>query len=157
MKSNKTNRGYTLIEIVVVMAITVVILSVVINSFFNLAKNQALNNDYLSVTSLIDQAKSLSINSKSASQYGMYFSSSTVVLFKGPNYISTSPANQSYILNSRVNISVINLSGSSTDQVVFDRLTGYASASGTVAISLKDGSVNPKVIQIYKTGLIDYK
>jgi hypothetical protein len=106
---------------------------------------------------LIDQAKSASINSKDASSYGVYFSSSTAVLFKGQNYIASSTTNQPYSLNSRVNISAINLVGSSTNQIVFDRLTGYANASGTVAFSFKNEATSTKLIRIYKTGLIEYR
>jgi len=155
MKFKKINKGYTLTEILVVMGISIIILSVVVSYFYSLVKIQALDKDYTSVVSLVDQAKSLSINSKSASQYGVYFASSTAVLFKGSNYISTSTANQIYTLNNRVSISNIDLEGSSTSQVLFSRLTGYANASGTVSVSLKDGSGSPKVIRIYRTGTIE--
>jgi prepilin-type N-terminal cleavage/methylation domain-containing protein len=136
MKFVRKNNGYTLIEILIVIAITVIVLSIVLNSFYSLAKIQALDKDYISVASLLDQAKSQTINSKSASQYGVYFASSTAILFRGGSYTSSSTDNQTYSLNSRVNISSINLTGSTTDQVVFSRLTGYASASGTISISL---------------------
>lgn len=152
----KNNKGYTLIEILIVMAIGVVILSFIIDSFYNLIKTQALDRDYDSIASLVDQAKSLSINSKSASKYGLFFSSSTVAIFKGDTY-STSTVYQSYSLNSKVNISAINLVGSSTNQVIFNRLNGYANASGTIAISLKSDPAVVKTIQIYKTGAVEYK
>jgi len=148
--------GYTLTEILVVIAVTGIILLFVINSFLNLIKIQALDSDYVSVASLIDQAKSLSINSKSGYKYGVYFATSTVILFKGEAY-SASTTDQVYNLNGRVNISDINLVGGGLNQITFDRLNGYASASGTIGFSLKDGSAVPKIIQIYNTGVVEYK
>lgn len=156
MKIYTITKGYTLIEILVVIAISVAIISAVGATFFNLIKVQALDKDYVSIISLIDQARSQTINSLSGLQYGVFFSSSTVALFKGPTY-SSSSISQQYDLNGRVNISMINLVGSSTNQIIFDRLTGYANASGTVTVSLKDGSVAAKNVQIYRTGTIEYK
>lgn len=148
-------KGFTLIEVLIVIALSIIILSIVISTFYSIAKTQALEKDYISVASLVDQAKSLSINSKSNSQYGIYFSSSTVAIFKGSSY-STSTVSQTHTLNGKVNISGINLVGSSTDQLVFDRLTGYASASGTIAISLKESTSTARLIRIYNTGTIEY-
>lgn len=157
MKTKKIKKGFTLIEILVVLAISAVILSILLSFLNNFSRTQALDKDYLSVVSLIEQAKSASINSKQASQYGVYFASSSAVLFKGLSYISTSSSNQIYNLNSRVSISSLNFVGSSSNQVVFDRLTGYANASGTISISLQNSTSSDKIIRIYKTGTIEYK
>jgi len=153
----KENKGFTLIEIMVVLALSAIILTVIITSYYDLAKKQALDKDYLSVASLLDQAKSSAINSKSASQYGVYFASSSAVLFKGQTYVSNNITNQTYLLNNRVSISALNLVGSSTDRVLFSRLTGYANASGTITLSLKDSPTTKKIIKVYKTGVIEYK
>jgi len=157
MKHIRTNKGYTLLELVIAIAIGAMIIYVVGSSFYKLIATQAFDKDYISVSSLVDQAKSLALNSKLASPYGVYFSSSTAVMFKGDNYVSTSTNNQVYVLNSRVSISSLNLIGSTTDRVIFSHLTGYASASGTISVSLKDGSANARVIKIYQTGIIEYK
>lgn len=157
MNLNLMKKGFTLIEILIVLTLTVIILSVVVSSLYNLVGGQALDKDFSSVGALIEQAKSLTLNSKSASQYGVYFGTSTVTLFKGENYVLGSNTNQIYNLNGRTNISAVNLAGETTDRIYFERLTGYASASGTIALSLKKASTSPKVIQIYRTGVIEYK
>lgn len=149
-------KGFTLIEILVVIGITAIVLGVAVNSFYNFVKTQALNADYISIASFIDQAKSLSINSKSDSQYGVRFSTSTVDLFKGSSY-SVAGSQQTYTLNSRVYISDINLVGGNANEIVFDRLTGYSSASGTVSIALKSASTTVLTMQIYKTGIVEYE
>lgn len=148
-------RAFTLMEILIVIAVTSIVLTIVVSAFNNVAKTQALDKDYISIASIIDQAKSLSINSKSASQYGVYFSSSTVSLFKGADYF-TGVVSQAYTLNNKVHVAEINLVGSSTDQFVFDRLTGYSSASGTVSVALKEASSTSRLIRIYSTGTIEY-
>lgn len=157
MIKEKKNKGFTLIEILVVMAISAIILMVVLSSFFDLVKVQALDKDFLSVASMVDMAKSQSINAKADSEYGVYFSTSSATLFKGADYVLGGIDNQVYNLNGRVNISAINLEQGNTDQIVFSKITGYASASGTVAISLKDESAIAKVITIHKTGTVEYK
>jgi prepilin-type N-terminal cleavage/methylation domain-containing protein len=150
-------KGFTLIEILIVIAISAIILAIVVNAFYSMVRTQALDRDHSSIASLIDQAKSLSINAKSASQYGVYFASSTASLFKGTSYNPADSANQNYNLDGRVTISGLNLVGSSTDQILFSRLTGYANASGTISISLKDDLINSKIIRVYSTGLVEYK
>lgn len=154
---NKLKKGYTLIEILLVIAISVIILAIILSSFNSLIKTQALDKDYSSVASLIDQAKSLALNSKAGSQYGVHFASSTVVLFKGTNFSSGAADNQTYFLNSRVSLSADNLIGSTTAEILFSRITGYANASGTVALSLKADPNIFKIIRIYHTGTIAYK
>ncbi len=151
------NKGFTLIEVLIVLIISSSILIIVISSFYKLVKTQALERDLSSIIAIIDRAKSLALNSESASQYGVYFSSSTAVLYKGINYIPTSTSNEIYFLNNRVNISSINLIGSSTNQITFSRITGYSNASGTVSISLKDNFLPDRIIKIYRTGVVEYK
>lgn len=154
---DKIKRGFTLIEILLVIAITGVIVAVSISPLNNLIKAQALDKDYISVAALVDQAKSLSINSKAGSQYGVRFTGSTAVLFKGINYTPGDPNNQIYDLNSRVNISEIDFDGGAADEIVFSRLTGYANASGTVTVSLKSDPGSFKTIKIYQTGTVEYE
>lgn len=147
--------GFTLMEILMVIAISVVILGIVFTSFNDLIRTQALAKDHVSILAVLDQAKSLAINSKSASQYGVHFASTTVILFTGTAYEENHSANQVFTLNSRVYISDISLIGADTDQVVFSRITGYANAQGTVTLALKNNPASTKIIQIYQTGLIE--
>ncbi len=146
-------QGFTLIEVLIVIAIAAIILGVVGGTFYDVIKSQALKNDYISVVSLLDRAKSLSINAKSDSEYGVRFASTTAQLFKGS--YSTANVQETLNLNSRTYISNINLSSGS--EISFDRLTGYASAYGTISVALKNSSTTPKVVKVYQTGVIEHE
>jgi prepilin-type N-terminal cleavage/methylation domain-containing protein len=151
-KLSKESRGFTLIEILVVLSVLVLITGLTLFSFRDLNRSQALDKNAMSLVSLLEEARSLTLASKDDSEYGVYFGPEEVVLFKGEDF-NSGEAVRTFSLHSIVEMS--DVLGGSSDQVVFERLTGKASASGTVTLSLKNNPDSEKVIEIFLTGIVE--
>ncbi|MBU3969030.1 prepilin-type N-terminal cleavage/methylation domain-containing protein [Patescibacteria group bacterium] len=147
-------KGFSLFEILLSIAIIVVILFVVINLFSNYNKKQVLDNSVEKVSSLLKEARSLTISSKDDNSYGVHFEQDVVVLFKGTTYISDDPNNKINQIDKKAFISEINLNGGG-DNVIFQRLTGKTDYYGTVKISLTSDVLNFKTVSIYQTGVVE--
>jgi prepilin-type N-terminal cleavage/methylation domain-containing protein len=152
MKS-KIQRGFTVIELLVSLGIIIVLSAVIITTFIQFKKNQALSKDTETVVEVLSQARNQTLSSKNSSAYGVHFASNKITLFTGNAYSVSDPANQDFNLNSTDTVLTISLTGSGTD-VVFNRLTGETSQDGTVIIS-SPGLSQSKTVTIYKTGVIE--
>ena len=152
-KTSETIRGFTLIEIVVIVGILLLICLLTFNSFSNLNKAQALDKDIMSVTSVLNQARSLTLSSKEGSRYGVRFENARVILFKGTSY-SPSDSNNIYVTLSRyVRITSINIGGG--ENLVFERLTGKANVTGTVTLSLVQPPNTSRTVTISQSGIVE--
>lgn len=151
---NVTKRGFTLIEILGVVVIMTILLSIVLVSFSTLNKNQALDKTASYIASIIEEARGNTLFSKNDAQYGIKFDATQITMFKGASYSSGSPDNVVYDLNPLVSISNIALSGGGSE-IVFDRLTGNTSQTGTLTLSLITATTTKAYISFSKTGIVE--
>ncbi len=148
------HKGFTVLEMLIAIAIITLMVTIVTISFSKLNSAQTLEKSATLVTSVLDEARSLTFSSKGDSQYGVYFENSKVTLFKGAIYSSTDPANVITDLHSLVGLRNITLSGGGTS-VVFKRLTGNTDQTGTMEIFLKDSPTTFRTITISATGIVE--
>src|SRR3989338_2100856 len=130
-------KDFTVLEILVAIAIITLVVTIITISFSKLNSAQALDKSATLVTAVLDEARSLTLSSKGDSQYGVYLEASQVVLFKGATYSQPDPANVVTSLHSLVGLRNITLSGGGTS-VVFKRLNGNTDETGTAEIFLKE-------------------
>ena len=147
------NSGLTFIEFVIVLAILAVISVIVMSAFVNYRKNQSLEKDTETVVEVLGQARSQTLSSQNASQYGVRIGSDKITLFTGNTYSSSDPANRDFTLVSTDTIVTVSLAGGESD-VVFQRLSGETNQNGTIVLSSPTIS-KTKTVTIYKTGLIE--
>ena len=147
-------RGFTLIEVLGVVAVMTILMTIVLTSFSTLNKNQALDKSAKYIASIIEEARGNTLFSKNDSQYGIKFETSRVTMFKGTTYSPTSPDNVVYDLNSLVSISNISLSGGGSE-FVFDRLTGNTNQTGTITLSVNSSTTTKAYITFSKTGIVE--
>lgn len=145
-------RGFTLIEMVVAFGITAIIVTLTVSSFVGLSNFQSIDKDSDVSLSYLEKARTQAIDSKNFSEYGVRFASTSVTLFPGTAYTSTS-SNLVYNLSTKVTISAISLSNGGTD-IYFNKVTGESNATGTVTFQLQNSSTTKKII-IYGTGLAE--
>lgn len=155
MKSNiLENRGFTLIEILVVITILTILAAIIFVSFTSLGAKEALDNSAGTIISTLREARSLTLASDEANQYGVRLEQSRVILFRGPLYSALDPENLSYGLSSLTGARNIALNGGGSE-VVFMRLTGATEDYGSLEVYLKSAATTYKKINVNKTGLIE--
>src|SRR3989338_10831772 len=144
--------GFTLIELLTVMAIVGILCGITIGGLSSYHTRSVLLQEVERVVSTLEQARSLTLSSKEASQYGVHIETAKVVRFQGNSYVSGSPNNRVYDLDPKVTIGNISLAGNSAD-VVFKRLTGETDQAGQFTIQSANGNT---VISIGNQGTVSY-
>lgn len=145
--------GFTIIEILVSIAIIVLLLSVTFESFMSFKKNRIVAGSAERIAVLLSEARSSTLSSKGGSQYGVHFSSNSATLYQD-SYSSTNPENKIVGIDSPGQIEAITLLGGG-ENVLFNKLTGETSQYGTVTISSTEDQADVRVITISQSGLIE--
>ncbi|MEK7574893.1 MAG: type II secretion system protein [Patescibacteria group bacterium] len=151
MKKNRT-RGFTLIEMLVVLSIGAILLFMVSGAFSKATYREALDKQTAIIISLLEQARSQTLSTKDDQSYGVHFEATKAVIFSGTTYSASAPSNVVELVNPLVRISTITLAGGVSD-ILFQRLTGETSQSGTITLSLAASSTQTKTITVFATGL----
>lgn len=147
----KKNRGISIIEVLVVIAIMGILTSISVSVFRSLANNESLDKETEIILSYINRTRSNAINSLNLEEQGVVFASSSVKIYYGNNPLANSTST-TYTLSSHNIISNVDLSNNLTN-FYFYKLSGEPSATGTITIQNSDGQ--QKTIVIYGTGLSD--
>jgi len=137
----------------VALAIVLIVTSIIIFSFSNLNSRKSLETSVLLASSILEEARSLTISSVDSSQYGVYLEDSQVTLFKGSTYSALSSDNVITSLNPKIGIRNINLSGGGSS-VVFQRLTGGTQNFGTFELFVIADPDVSTMINITATGVV---
>ncbi|MDD4989394.1 MAG: prepilin-type N-terminal cleavage/methylation domain-containing protein [Candidatus Pacebacteria bacterium] len=151
-KTSCFQKGFSILEFLVVIAIFAIIASLTFTSFASLRQSKNLDTEALSLLSLLEKARADTLGSQGASQYGVHFETTKAVLFIGAAYVSGNSSNITMTINPLMQISSISLTGGGSD-IVFDRLSGKTAQSGTIILSLISTPTSLKTITIGTTGL----
>jgi prepilin-type N-terminal cleavage/methylation domain-containing protein len=151
--SRPTPQGFTIIEILITLAILAIIVALLVNSFQLFSKHQEINKDADIVIEALEEARTNTLASQNASQYGVHFATSSVTIFAGSTYVAGASTNVSPSLTSSATVLTRTLTGGGND-VVFQRLTGETAQNGTIGIS-SPNTTRTRTVTIYKTGLIE--
>lgn len=143
--------GFTLIEIVVSIAILLILLMVSIGAFRSLSDKQILSQDSDRVLSAIQRARSQTLASTNNQQYGVHFDQDMYTVFAGTTYMSGAPDNVESRINPRAEISTVFAGGES--DLIFKKLTGDTDEHGTITISLKQNPSKFVNITVTETGI----
>jgi prepilin-type N-terminal cleavage/methylation domain-containing protein len=149
----KIASGFTLMELLVGIGILSILSTIAIWHWSGYRGREALSKDRMGVIAMFEEARSLSLASKSNSAFGVHMSSTTVSIFKGNIYDSGSSENINYSLNSSVEFYSINLTSGESD-IIFKRLLGSAENSGTVKLFLLDEVNSSTTITILESGVV---
>lgn len=133
-------KGLTLLEIIVVIAILGIMMAVTAPSLQSLADNIALKDAVQLVKTKTKIAKDYSLGAKNDKKYGIRFETSKITLFL-VNADDTTADVESYDLPSGVEIYGITLADSG-QSIVFSRLTGASSTNGSFGVKT---TANPSI------------
>ena len=143
--------GFTLIELLVVITIILILLGMAVEGVRVFAVGVGGDASARRVLKVLEEAHARSLSADEDTNYGVHFESSSITLFQGDTYINGDSGNEITVLR-QAEISAVTLSDS-TDDVVFARIRGTPSATGTVTIvETRDASI-VRTIEIHETGL----
>lgn len=151
----KKQKGFNLIEILLVISIIFIIVSIVSPNLSEFKKQQTLKNTTEDIVSLLNEARNNTIASKNSTNYGVRFWEDKAILFIGTSYIDSTD-NKQIDFDPYVKISEddgLDLNNS-IDEVVFSRLTGDTINYGTIKVELVSDSSRYKIISINNIGII---
>ncbi len=149
---NSSNQGFTLIEILITLTIAVILIAATIAGINLLPKQVTLDSNAQNVLSVLRLARSQTLSSKGATNYGVHFETSKYVLFSGDTYVAGTSTNKEYTLTG-VTIGSISLTGSGSE-VVFDRVRGTTSEDGTVTLTLTADTSKISTLTINPSGQV---
>ncbi len=157
-KKKKKGEGFTLTEILIVLAVLLIVLGSSVVAFYTLTRKTDLDTSRDNIISTLNTAKNKTLASEGADQYGVYFDDFSddtssdphkYILFQGLSYVDAS-FKETHILPATVEISNLSFSGTG-DEVVFNRLEGNTDNDGLIAIKfLTTGET--RTIYVYSSG-----
>ena len=149
-----SQKAFTLIEIVISIAIISILLGISMTVFRALTDDQTIDRDVENVVSYILRARNQTITGENNANYGVYFASSSITLFQGKEIGESSPSDLTFDLNNRTFLSSINLTDGLT-LIYFNKGSGSPSATGTIEYQLIGHEDQKKLIKVYASGLVE--
>lgn len=149
MKFHRTyspDKGFSLVEVLISIAILLVLAGIGTPYTLNMYRRYQLISERIILTSLLREARTLSMSGAGGSDYGVHIASSQFTLFEGPSYASrTQSKDQTFTRETNVTIT-------GPSEFTFKYLTGNtASKSFTLTNTTKTGK-----IYVNKQGRIDW-
>lgn len=127
----RISAGFSLIELLVVLTIMTTIGVFAIIGFKDYARFQQYDASVATVKSTFIDARVRARSAQLDQSYGVKILTSSLVVFRGSTYSAGAATNKT------VNLTGVTVSRSltgGTDQIVFNKLTGLPSATGTITI-----------------------
>lgn len=144
-------RGITLLELLIVIAVMILVSFLISGVFSSFRATNVLIEADSGVIGLLRDARSRTLAGELNSNFGVHFENTKAVLFKGDIYNASAPENEPYILPGMIEINNINLTGGATE-VIFTRLFGTTTASGTVSLRSRSNTSKTRTVSIFSTG-----
>lgn len=150
-------KSFTLIEILIVIGILALLIAMAFPAFRSFQAESDLNDSVNGTINALRLAQSKTLASEEASQWGIYFSTSTAfhqyTLFQGASYASrVISSDEVYDFPGSVEVYNINLGGE--PEVVFDRLIGSTNQFGDISLRLKTDPTKKQTIYIENSGQV---
>jgi prepilin-type N-terminal cleavage/methylation domain-containing protein len=147
-------KGFTMLEMLMVIAIMALAIIIVSLPFGNLNSTQALEKSASLAISVLDEARSMTLSAVDDAQYGVRLESDSLILFKGASYSASDPENVVTPLNVMVGLRDISLTGGGVS-IIFNRLTGNTAQTGTFELYLHSDTTTYRTISVSGTGIAE--
>jgi len=149
---NKSKRGFTFVELLVVMAIMTALAAIIFTSFRNYALRQSLSSFSSQLRNDFIESRHKTVASFDGTSYGIWIGTTSLALFASSTYTPGDPTLEYRLYDTGVTATSSLSDGSGL--VYFSRITGVPSATGTISI-IENLTGASTTITIYGTGLID--
>jgi len=152
---NKKEAGITIVETIIYTAIMVIVVSMTFQAFSSFRDNQAIEKSASQMVTALRRAQTMTTSSKNASQYGVYFLSNKVIVFRGVQYSSSGSENESFSFDPAVSLGTTTFNGGGSS-IVFKRITGATDNFGTSTVYLKNNISKFRSIFVNPSGFVQY-
>jgi prepilin-type N-terminal cleavage/methylation domain-containing protein len=143
-----TYSGFSVLEVLVSLAILGLLLSVSLVSFASFSRRDAVSASAAAIGQALRDARARTLASVGGSQYGVKVDGDRFTFFQGSTFSSSTPTNNTFMYPSGIRVT------SSLSTLVFERVTGNASASGTISVYQSSAENVVKRVRIQTTGLV---
>lgn len=150
---NKIRSGFTLIELILVTAVFVIIISAsvpVLASY--LSRNQTQTQGW-KLTDTLNRARIQSLTGRGNQDWGVHFDVTQYVLFQGSIYSALDSDNENHTLPSSIIINTVSLNGGGND-IIFNLREGDTDEYGSITIK-NTSSSQIKTIEVNEVGRIN--
>lgn len=156
-RSNKKTRpnlvsGFTLVETLLVIAISALFITIVVFSFSSLLDDSSIQKDVAKIKSVLEESRYLSISEKGDYSYGVHIQSDKVVSFKSVVYDPEDSRNITLSFD-EVHIEDISLGGGG-NEIIFNKITGSTNNFGSFKIRYSRDPEKIISVKITGTGLV---
>jgi Tfp pilus assembly protein FimT len=136
-------KGFSIIEIIITVGLTVLISSLILVSFNSLNNRQVLDSQVDFIKSTVGKIRTDALNSKNNSDQSITFSTTSIIY-----------SNTTINLNSNV---ILSSYSTGTSTITFSRITGFPSATGTLIYIMKKGNtvIASSSLTINNLGIIE--
>lgn len=161
---NKTKRGFTLLELLIVLAMLSVLITSSVFVTYGFFVRTQVDNTVLVLVETLRRAQTISRNAVEDSAWGLKINEDTLVLFKAndgdgdgnpDSYSQTSTRDTSfdkqYYLPGEVEID-----NTGQVEIIFNKITGEPRIGGVLTIQINSSSSYSRQVQINPLGTIDY-
>jgi type II secretory pathway pseudopilin PulG len=125
------SKGYTIIELLVVLAVIIIATAVVMSGFRNYAKYQEYNQAVTAVRAVLQDAKLKARSSEGGQAHGVKVLSGSIIVFPGTTYSALNSANKTTTFT---NVTLTPSFVGGGTELTFANLTGLPSATGTIQV-----------------------
>lgn len=151
MMFKKNTRGFSLLELVIVIAILGVLVATIVPSFLKFRQSSVLNTETQELVTIINRARLLSVSSKNDQQFGVHFEAGQVVLFSGATYSAAATTNEAHVFSPAITLSSFTINGGGSE-VLFQKVTGATNQNATTTLMVVGTTASTTVI-VRPTGI----
>lgn len=145
-------KGFTVIEILIVITIIGIILSIVISSSSQISR-YTLQKTSESVASILEKAHSRAQNSYNGVKHSVLIASTSATLFEGTSYSANAPTNEVINYDSGINVIHTSINGGG-GTITFDKVKGTTNNYGLIKFAVTNATTSSSTIIIGETGII---
>ena len=159
MRFLHSRTGFTLLELILVLALIVIFALALIPNLFGSRGRTEFDAAGKQMVVLLREAQNRSIAQASSSAWGVHFENATTTtpfyaLFAYP--YSSSSVLTYYRLSSRVQYASTTIALGASKEIVFQQISGFASASTTVGILFSGDSQVSSTLRVSSSGAVTY-
>lgn len=144
--SRKLLTGFTLLEVMIVIAIVGVLAGFGLFVSMGFYKSYSFNSERNLVVSILEKARNQAVDNFNQSAFGVRFEAGRYIIFQGTAYVNGDPNNE--ILNAQPAIT-----NNGPLEIVFSQLSGETATPGSITIT--DGT-RSSAITVNNEGGIDW-